>query len=141
MLRSDAEARQRRGLLAKIHIAKQQMALSDGEYEMILRSFKVGSAADLSLRQLENMVKLLKHYGWKASVPNRKSKPNEDRIVALKERVRVLSLGILNGEKRLPGLVKKICGVDSLAWCQDADKLERLLAAIGKIKEEAYGET
>ena len=69
------------------------------------------------------------------------ARENYDRIVALKERVRVLSLGILNGEKRLPGLVKKICGVDSLAWCQDADKLERLLAAIGKIKEEAYGET
>jgi hypothetical protein len=37
---------ERRGLLAKIHVAKKQMGLNDGEYEMVLRSFRVASSAN-----------------------------------------------------------------------------------------------
>jgi hypothetical protein len=45
---------------------------------------------------------------------------------------------IENGERRLAGLAMTICGVSSLTWCRDVNKLERLLAVIGKIKEEGH---
>ncbi len=135
-----AEAAQRRGLLAKIHIAKSQMGLNDGEYEMVLRSFRVGTAADLTIPQLEQMVTLLKHYGWR---PVRKIRRNvrpsddPDRLDALRRRCIEVAESIGHGwEKRLAGLSQMICGTGNLSWCRDAAKLARLLAVLGKIKEQ-----
>ena len=136
-VKTSAEVRQRRGLLAKIHIAKAEMGLNDGEYDMILKSFKVASSADMTIPQLEKMVKLLKHYGWKPRKLYGAKKDVTEQVAALKERVRVITLEIPNGDIRLPGLIKKICGVDTLAWSNNVKKLERLLAALSKIKEMA----
>jgi len=134
-----AQTKQRNGLLAKIHIAKKEMGLNGGEYEMILRGFKVSSAADLAIPQLENMVKLLKHYGWKEIyrlTPRHSGEGrNPEQILALRKRCMDLAREIPNGEKRLAGLAEKICGTSQLAWCRDAKKLERLLAVLGKITE------
>jgi len=134
---SPAEARQRRGLLAKVHIAKAQMGLNDGEYEMILRSFRVDSSAHMTIPQLEHMVRLLKYYGWKPSRRHRTVKG--DPLPALRRRCVEEAAQIPNGEKRLAGLAQKICGTAQLAWCRDANKLERLLAVLGKIKEKEIG--
>ena len=132
-MKTDAQAKQRRGLLAKVHVAKKQMGLNAGEYEMILKSFKVCTAADMTLVQLENMVKLFKHYGFKPRT--RRSAQLPEQFDALCRRCVDLAKEIPNGEKRLAGLALKICGVSTLTWCKDADKLERLLAVLGKIKE------
>jgi hypothetical protein len=128
-------ADQRRGLLAKIHVAKAQMSLTDDQYEAMLTAFKVKSAGDMTIIQLENFVKLLKDYGWQ-SAKSRKEKPEDAQLIALRDRVREESLKIDNGALRLPGLVKKICGVDILFWCKDVEKLERLLAVLGKLKAD-----
>lgn len=146
ILRNDSEARQRRGLLAMVHIAKQQMGLNSGEYEMILRGFKVASSAELTILQLERLVKYLKKLGWKP-VKRRIKSPlrpplqrgdggdiNPCRLDALRRRCVEVAWEIENGQKRLAGLAEKICGVASLTWCHDAKKLERLLAVLGKIK-------
>jgi len=142
-LKNDAEAMQRRGLLAKIHIAKKEMGLNEGEYEMILRSFKVASSGDMTLRQLENMVKILKYYGWK---PVRRFKgkgsrgaENKAQIEALRKRVLMEAQGLPNWETRLAGLVKSLCGVAVLNWVDSAAKLERLIAVIGSIKDKEQG--
>ncbi len=138
VLHSEAERKQRRGLLAKIHVAKAQMSLNDSEYEMILRSFKVSTAADMTLRELENCVKVLKSYGFK---PGRsRAGDMAARLAALRARCVELSRGIANGEKRLAGLALKICGTSQLPWCRDAARLERLLAVLGKIIEEESNE-
>lgn len=137
-LRSASEARQRRGLLAKIHVAKKQMGLNDGEYEMVLRSFRVASSAELSIRQLEHMVKLLQHYGWKGyrpSVKPRTAEHDEHQAAELRKRVLDEVVDLHNGINRLPGLLRKICGVSALEWARDPEKLERLLAVIAKYKK------
>ena len=138
---SPAQLKQRRGLLAKIHIAKKEMGLNGGEYEMILRGFKVASAADMTIPQLENCVKLMKHYGWKELSLSARHTPgkNPEQLVALRQRCIDLAREIPNGEKRLAGLAEKICGTAQLAWCHDVKKLGRLLAAMGKIKENEHG--
>jgi len=154
-MRNDAEARQRRGLLAMVHIAKQQMRLNGGEYEMILSGFKVGSAAELTIEQLDRLVKYLKKLGWKpvrrrrlpsppvgegqpqASSPSTgegKGGGNDAQLVALRRRCVEIAQGMENGEKRLAGLAEKICGTAVLTWCHEVKKLERLLAILGSIK-------
>jgi hypothetical protein len=133
-LLTDREAKQRRGLLAKIHVAKKQMQLNEGEYEMILRAFKVASAGDMTIDQLEGMVKMLKHYGWK-EIQRPHRGVSQEQLIALRARCVQTAREIENGDKRLLGLAEKICGTSQLAWCHSAAKLERLLAVMGKIKE------
>jgi len=127
------ESRQRRGLLAKIHVAKAQMGLTDDEWGMIKQSFKVESCGEMTIRQLENMETLLKNYGWKPQ-KSAKAKDRDDRLSALRRRCVEIAQSMENGEKRLAGLAAKICGVSTIAWCKDASKLERLLAVLGSIK-------
>jgi len=131
----DFQDRQRRGLLAKIHIAKKDMGLRDEEYEAMLTAFKVETAAVMTVPQLENMVKLLKYHGWKPA-RRRKKISTADHLSALRRRCVEIAQEIVNGEKRLAGLAQSVCGVSSLTWCKETRKLERLLAILGKIKEE-----
>lgn len=136
-LQNASEKAQRRGLLAMVHIAKKDLGLNEGEYEMILRrGFKVTSAGDLNIPQLERLVKYFKHLGWRPLRSRRKKRPADAdaRLAALRERCVEVAKTIDNGEKRLSGLAAKICGFASLTWCRDAAKLERLLAVLGSIK-------
>ncbi len=56
----------RRGLLAKVHIARKDLGLSEEEYRAILRElFGTGSAAQLSERQLGALVAHFLHRGWR----------------------------------------------------------------------------
>ena len=136
-LRNEREAKQRRGLLAKVHIAKKQLGLNSGEYEMILRGFKAASAGDLPIPELEKLVKLLKHYGFRpVKVGGRSVDESPEQLDALRKRVAEVAGGITDGARRLPGLTKKFCGVVPLPWCRDAQKLRRLLACLQKIKEK-----
>lgn len=134
-LRDDAEARQRQGLLAKVHIAKKDLGLRQDEYELILASMKVASAAELAIPELERLVKYLGKLGWRPRrTRRRRANDDEIRCAPLRRRCVEIAKSLPDGERRLAGLALKICGVASLTWCRDAAKLERLLAALGKIK-------
>lgn len=56
----------RKAMLAKIHLAKKQLALTDDSYADILRrKTGVESAAGLSDRELDSLVKEFQRLGWK----------------------------------------------------------------------------
>ena len=55
----DTQRRERNGLLAKIHVAKKQLGLTDDQYEAVLRGFKVTSARELTIPQLEDAREVL----------------------------------------------------------------------------------
>jgi phage gp16-like protein len=145
-LQNASEKAQRKGLLQLIHIAKKDLGLNEGEYEMILRGFKVASSGELNIPQLERLVKYLKRLGWKPVRKRRRTQergndaascPRSDaRLAALRARCVEVAKSMDNGEKRLAGLAAKICGFASLTWCREASKLERLLAVLGSIKEK-----
>lgn len=130
------DQRQRNGLLAMVHIAKKDLGLNPGEYEAILRGFKVASSASLSIPQLERLVKYLKHLGWKPLKQRRKARPDNDneKLAALRARVMEEATNLDNWEARLPGLTKSICGVAALPWVHSAAKLERLLVVLSNVK-------
>ena len=137
-LRNKSEEAQRRGLLAMVHIAKKDLGLNEGEYEMILRGFKVASSGELNIPQLERLIDYLKRLGWKPVRSRRKKHPADAvvRLEALRVRCVEVAKTLENGEKRLAGLAAKICGFASLTWCRDAAKLKRLLAVLDSIKEK-----
>lgn len=129
------EQKQRNGLLAMVHIAKKDLSLNPGEYEAILGGFKVKSSRELSIPQLERLTKYLQKLGWKPLARRHKARPDDDRerLAALRDRVLVEAGMLKNREARLPGLIKKICGVDNLNWVKSAAKIRRLLVVISTI--------
>lgn len=132
----DADAGKRRKLLAIVHIAKKELCLKPAEYEMILNGFKVASSGDMTLAQLDNLIKYMKHLGWKQRKKSgARSQNSEEQLKKLRERVAAMAAEMTLAENRLAGLTKKICGVDRLEWANDAGKLRRLLKIMGKIKE------
>jgi len=135
----DTQRRERNGLLAKIHVARKQLGLTDDQYEAVLRGFNVASAGEMTIRQLELLVEYLCRLGFRP-VRARWLKPPEERhsddqVIALWKRVREIAADLPGGTARLQGLVRKICGVEVLEWCRDEDRLERLLKVLGEIRE------
>lgn len=128
---------QRKGLLAKVHIAKKELGLDDPTYQSILfRGFGEISAAKLVNPELEHLVKHFESCGW---VPRRR-KGKKSYIAALRERIDQMAKEIPLTGRRLRGLCQFVCATDDPAWCRDAEKLRRLLAVLGKIKREEQNE-
>ena len=148
---------ERRGLLAKVHIAYPQLHLTDEDYWRILeREFgditRKGlskeelakgkrTAKYLSNFQLQYLVEYFVQHGWTPQGAERRAHSgqqttdNGQQCKALRDRCRDLARQIENGDRRLRGLSKKILGVDCLTWCRDPGRLKRVLAALEKIKK------
>ena len=132
----------RNALLAKVHIAKKELLHNDDVlYRGILRDeFGVGSAAELNNRELGHLMDWFEAKGWRPSVKSPQAPfAKGGQIEALKERIGQELLHSLFTERRLRGLVRKICGVDDLRFCRDAVSLKRLLAAVTRIARHETG--
>ncbi|MBN2428447.1 MAG: regulatory protein GemA [Deltaproteobacteria bacterium] len=72
-----ADGSYRRKALAKIHIAKKELGLSDDEYRDVIRSVVPGkdSAADLSDPQLHDLLNRLHEIGWRPRLRRGASRP------------------------------------------------------------------
>jgi phage gp16-like protein len=123
---------QRRGLLAKVHIAKKELGLSDGIYrEILAREFGVSTAAALSRQEMERLIDLFRSWGW---IPQR-GPEKKSHLEALRERIIQEAEAASFTGKRLRGLCRIICQTDDPIWCTDTEKLKRLLAALTKYRK------
>ena len=133
--KNDAHARERNALLAKVHIAKKELALPDGDYRAILEyEFNKRSAADLTILELEYLVGYFRSHGWQPRPVADPRLITKQQLDALRKRARDISREIENGERRLRGLTWSQCGVEDIRWCRSAKQLMRLLAALEKIR-------
>ncbi len=75
----------RRGMLAKVHIAKKQMALADEDYRaVLLRVTGQRSSATCSDAQLHVLLAEFKRLGWRETGARRRSgKPHVRKIYAI----------------------------------------------------------
>lgn len=82
---SAAAAPARRAMLAKVHIARKELGLSDEAYgDVLLRITGAESAAALSDAQLDRVLGEFKRLGWKPKDGRRRSaKPNVRMIFAI----------------------------------------------------------
>ncbi len=131
--------RQRNGLLGLVHIAPQQLGMTEKERLAALARYGVSSSSALSIPELEKLVKYYQSLGFvkkpKKQGTGRWKFEQSNQVAALQQRVRSEAEQIENGEKRLAGLVKSKCGVDDLRFCQDVGKLKRLLRILAMIRE------
>lgn len=137
-------SRERRALLAKVHIAIKDLGIYDCDYRDILqREYGVKSAKRLSNKELVNLIGYFEKHGWHAQSAKGIAHGEKDRVdyqvVALRKRAQDLirELGPRTGSGLVhhpEGLVRKVLRVDRIEWCRDAARLTRLLAILEKIR-------
>jgi len=131
----DPEKRKR--LLYLLHMAKEDLHWSERFYRNFLDlNFRVPTAAALSEEDLMGLLNfIMKEWDWRPK-GYKLDKRKSSQVEVLKKRIIQFIPQIKDGEARFNGLVKKLCGVDRLEWCYDANKLKGLLAALGNIKRK-----
>jgi hypothetical protein len=129
--KADKLQERRHKLLALVHIAKKEIPLRDDEYRDVIAYWGVRSSANMSIPELEELVKYFESLGFKKKVPDpRDPGAGVGQIKALQERVREEARKLNNGEERLKGLVKKIAKENDLKACRNIKKLKQLLKVI-----------
>lgn len=139
----NASDQRRRSLLAKVHIAKNQLRLSDDDYVAILIDV-VGqdSAGKCSQAQLERLVRAFEAKGFKATAraPSRRGNPAiADHPAARKARAMWISLHLLKAiadpsERALEAFARRQLGCDKLQWANQS-LVYRLVEALKSIAE------
>lgn len=131
---------QRRALIAKVHIAPKQLAMTDEDYRAVMRRItgKI-SAADCNVVQLQALVREFERMGFRTSAAPKKpgAVKRADHPVARKARALWISLGLLCGvrdysEAALEAFARRQMGCDRFAWINQsqADKVIEALKAM-----------
>lgn len=72
----------RRAMLAKLHLAKKQMALTDDSYRDVLRRITgLESAAAMRVEQLDAVLREFARLGWKAKPARKRSEKPQVRMI------------------------------------------------------------
>lgn len=116
--------------LAKIHIGKTQLGLDDDTYRTILRS--VGGAESAKNLSTEGAAKVLRHMEICGFKPTRSGK-RRPRVtgprIAQIAKIEALLADAGRPWEYINGMVKRICKVDAIEFCDDA-MLAKLIAAL-----------
>ncbi|MGB6011205.1 MAG: phage protein GemA/Gp16 family protein [Desulfobacterales bacterium] len=132
---ADKLQERRNGLLALVHIAKD-IPLSDDEYRDVIAYWGVRSSADMSIPELEELVKYFESLGFKKKMPDaRDPGSGVGQIKALQERIRAEAEKLSSGEQRLKGLVKKIAKANDLKACRNVKKLKQVLKVVRLLQD------
>jgi len=139
----------RKGLLAKVHVAKCQIGMTDEEWRDFLRGrFDVDTSAALTVGALSALVGHLERLGWTPSTPKRTKdshgKPhilkhddagmNRERQMGKIEAL-LSELGRIEG-RYIPwsyaaAILKRQCGATRMEWA-DRDQLRDVIAALSR---------
>ena len=115
--------------LAKIHIAKKDLGLSDDAYRDVLRNVcGKDSAAKLTDNQATRVLRYFESRGWKPKA--QRSLPGltlprdgqSRKIQALWITMHKAGKVRNSSDKALLAMVKRVTGVDRLEWCTDIQK-------------------
>lgn len=116
--------------LAKIHIAKKELALDDDTYRAVLQGMTgKTSAKDLTETEALNLLAYFKRSGWKP-----KSKAGKRPNPPLDKAALVRKIEAQLAEAKRPwayadSMAKHMFKIDKLDWC-DVDQLQRIVAAL-----------
>ncbi|MDR3631332.1 MAG: regulatory protein GemA [Desulfocapsaceae bacterium] len=130
-----------RAALAKIHIAKKELGLSEDAYlDILSMHFQVASAAKLTDRQATVLINSFKAKGWKERLSQKKvASPKYEnaqmrKVVAIWINLRKAGVVHDSSDKALQAYVKRMSGVDNLLWCNNL----QLDTIIESLKRWAY---
>lgn len=141
-----ADDGRRRQLLAKVHLAKKDLALTEDSYRDRLHQVTGRrSAADCSDQQLVAVIESMKSIGWKDRPARRAGgRPLADGPQARKARAQWLSLwnlGVVEqpGERALAAFVRRQTGREDLRFC-DSAQLNKVIDGLKAMLARAFDE-
>lgn len=124
-----------KGLLSKIHIARQQLGLAEDVYRQKLQGmFGKASAKDLSPRQAEKLLEEFQRLGWKPrSSPKSAGKPHNFSSSAMPELITKIEAQL--ADLKLPwayadAIAWQMYKVQRVAWLRKTVQLTGLIAAL-----------
>lgn len=123
----------RKAMLAKVHIARKDLCLTEDDYRATLeRLTKKTSARDLTEHQLDAVLKEFARLGWtpKAKLPKQAARdPMSSKVRGMW--IELGKAGVLDdrSEAALRSWVTRMTGVTDLRFCEAADKV-RLIEAL-----------
>ncbi|MEW5972328.1 MAG: regulatory protein GemA [Pseudomonadota bacterium] len=127
----------RRGLIAKIHIAKAQLGLDETAYRLLLNRHGADSASAMRLDQLEAVLQELQAKGWRPT-PSRKAGKRKQASGAEVKLIRALwlflhEIGEVGNptEAALAAYAKRVGGIDDLHWA-DESRRYRIIETLKK---------
>jgi hypothetical protein len=130
---SQSEQVSRKRLIALIHIAKQDLGLSDADYRALLHGATgIYSCKDMNINQLNATLRAFENLGWKRKIKRsagkkvRKFDPtqNDPRLKKIwKLWYRLCDAGLANrSAKSLNKFIKRQTGIEKMEWLeQDKD--------------------
>jgi phage gp16-like protein len=130
----------RKIMLAKVHIAKQQLGLADDDYRAVLmRVAGRNSAGDCTAAELDRVLKEFEAKGFSAKARPKGPRP-ADHPAATKARALWISLGHLGAvrdasEQALEAFAKRQIGI-RMAWA-DQSHVYKLIEALKAMAERA----
>lgn len=131
----------RRSMIAKVHVARQQLAIDEDDYrQIILDESGQTSLAKCEDKQLELVIGRLKKLGFQP-LPSKRSKGAAQHPMARKARAMWISLyqlGVVrnSGEEALEAFAKRQLKCDKLVWARQSDAY-RLIEALKAMAERA----
>lgn len=120
--------RDRKAMLAKVHIAKKDLALMDDCYRAVVSRIAHGrtdSAGKLSDGELNDLLREFKRLGWSASkgVPRSAARdPQAQKIRALWFALADAGIVHNRSETALRGYVQRMTGASDLRFCSSVEK-------------------
>ena len=117
-------------LLAKIHVAKKQLALDEDSYRAMLRSVGgVESAKDLTAEGAQKVLSHLERCGFTPKqVRNGRPRMAISRTAQMGQ-IEALLVSAGRSWEYTNGMVKRICKVDAIEFC-DGEMLGKLIVAL-----------
>jgi len=126
---ADANTGARRAMIAKLHIARKELALAEESYRAILlRVAGKSSASECTDEQLDAVLAEFKRLGWKPKTKRpRSGVPHVRKIYALWAEMRPLLTD--GGDAALRSFVKRQTGMDSPEWL-DAPQANKVIEGL-----------
>lgn len=121
-----------KGKLAQIHIARQQLGLSDDEYRAILaRTAGVSSSKDLDDRTVGRVLHEFKRLGWKPRAPKRAGRvPNTLNKHEMMGKVEALLSELGASWAYAQAIARQQTGIERIDWLRTEKQFRGVIAAL-----------
>ena len=137
----DASSQHRRSMIAKVNVARHQLAMAEDDYrQLLLQTTGQISLKACTDKQLEKMIDALKGKGFRP-LPRAGAKPAAQHPMARKARALWISLhhlGVVRNpsEDALEAFARRQLGCDKLVWARQGDAY-RLIEALKAMAKRA----
>ena len=140
-----AQSTVRKKMIAKIHIAKKQLAMEDGSYRAFLKRITgQESCSQLKEPELENVLQEFKKIGFKKK-PAKRAGARKLAVSEQASKIRALWLNLYHigevkdpSEDALAAFVKRSSGVEDLHWITTAQADKTIRALRGWLERKEF---